>query len=226
MGTKRCRKCKETKPLEAFHRDRTKADGRHSHCKECRQKRYRGNKKHIENARRWNEENPERAKEHRLRYYRKHKEEILAKRQRWLEENPETAHKYARKRREYCRRWREENRETHNEINRKWREKNPGYQNRWRRENPQKRAAIKNRRRAAKAGVNGSYTAEEFEALCEQYDNRCLRCGQDDIELTADHVIPLSEGGSNDISNIQPLCLDCNMSKGTKSTDYRTEGRS
>ena len=33
--TKRCTKCGETKPLDAFHRDRSKKLGRRSRCREC-----------------------------------------------------------------------------------------------------------------------------------------------------------------------------------------------
>ena len=43
------------------------------------------------------------------------------------------------------------------------------------------------------------------------YDNYCLRC---DIQyakkdLTVHHMIPRDEGGSNDITNLVPLCPDC-----------------
>lgn len=36
-----------------------------------------------------------------------------------------------------------------------------------------------------------------------------------------DHVVPVLFGGSNDISNIQPLCRSCNSSKGASTVDYR-----
>lgn len=43
--------------------------------------------------------------------------------------------------------------------------------------------------------------------------------------LTPDHVVPLGKGGSNDISNIQPLCLPCNLKKHNRCTDYRIKKR-
>jgi 5-methylcytosine-specific restriction endonuclease McrA len=56
--------------------------------------------------------------------------------------------------------------------------------------------------------------------LCEKYHKRCLCCDKR-RKLTADHVIPVSKGGTSDISNIQPLCQPCNSSKGAKIIDYR-----
>ena len=34
------------------------------------------------------------------------------------------------------------------------------------------------------------------------------------ILFTRDHIVPVSRGGSNDITNIQPMCADCNTRKG------------
>jgi 5-methylcytosine-specific restriction enzyme A len=49
-----------------------------------------------------------------------------------------------------------------------------------------------------------------------QRDNyRCQSCGHEDREtrLSIDHIIPLAKGGSNDLSNLQTLCLSCNRRK-------------
>lgn len=90
----------------------------------------------------------------------------------------------------------------------------------WRRANPDKVAAQQQRRRARLVGAEGTYTADEWNALCLLYENRCLCCGVDG-RLTVDHVVPLSKGGANSIDNIQPLCGSCNKRKNTKTIDYR-----
>lgn len=80
-----------------------------------------------------------------------------------------------------------------------------------------------NRTKAKKLGASGNFTRTEWLALVERYDHRCLCCGEQEpaIELSFDHVLPLGRGGSNDIGNIQPLCLTCNQRKQTGTTDYR-----
>ena len=69
----------------------------------------------------------------------------------------------------------------------------------------------------------GSVTNDEWLTLCGGCGNRCLSCGTTG-PLTPDHVVPLSRGGIHSITNLQPLCLACNMRKHTKTIDYRHEG--
>lgn len=44
---------------------------------------------------------------------------------------------------------------------------------------------------------------------------RCRKCGTD-ADLSLDHVFPWSLGGSDDESNLQTLCLPCNVRKGAR----------
>jgi len=94
----------------------------------------------------------------------------------------------------------------------------------WRLTHPDRHAAHENKRRALKAGVDGSYSKYEWLVLCQRYQYRCLCCRRDDVKLTVDHVIPLTRGGSNNIDNIQPLCGLCNSKKATAVIDYRVAG--
>lgn len=75
--------------------------------------------------------------------------------------------------------------------------------------------------RVRKRNAPGHHTEAEWQALCSYYMDQCLCCGDVPDKLTRDHIVPLIKGGSDDISNIQPLCLHCNFSKHTKTIDYR-----
>lgn len=73
-----------------------------------------------------------------------------------------------------------------------------------------------NNRRAA-----GRFDLPEFYAKCETMEWHCQLCGKvlTKNTVTVDHIIPISNGGTNAIENLQPLCGSCNSRKGTRSME-------
>lgn len=91
---------------------------------------------------------------------------------------------------------------------------------RWKKKNPERMAHLKARRYERERGAGGSHTFEEWEGLKKQYGYKCAKCGEEK-PLTKDHILPLSEGGTDSILNIQPLCRSCNSKKWKKLTETR-----
>ena len=87
-------------------------------------------------------------------------------------------------------------------------------------------ARLKNKHRVKLHGLDGDFSITQWKELCEKHGNKCVMCGGGGL-MTYDHVIPLSrwkewaeknkpDYRANDIQNLQPLCLSCNSSKGSK----------
>lgn len=97
----------------------------------------------------------------------------------------------------------------------------------YQKEHPHVHRAVLQRRRARQLNSNGSYRAEEWRALLEEYGGRCAYCGQEATLLVPDHGLALKRGGSNSITNIFPACPPCNLHKYTLTVaQYRERRRS
>lgn len=79
--------------------------------------------------------------------------------------------------------------------------------------NPSIDKASNRRRRVRKLGTEGNHTEQEWQALLDWYGRCCANCDSSE-DITRDHIVPLSRGGTDYISNIQPLCRSCNCKKG------------
>lgn len=65
-------------------------------------------------------------------------------------------------------------------------------------------------------GVRLSLPQTERERLVGETNGRCFYCGQETEQLEADHVIPVSRGGSSMTWNFVPACRECNRLKGVR----------
>jgi 5-methylcytosine-specific restriction endonuclease McrA len=146
--------------------------------------------------------------EARRKYQEEHKEQIAQYKKIWTANNKESVG--ASKRSYY-----EREREDILARSKKWAENNPEKVRQAKTNNLRKR-------RAARHASRGNFTVQEFEELCESYGNKCLACGDNEAVLEADHVVPLTRGGSDSISNIQPLCGSSNRKKFVNIIDYRS----
>lgn len=68
----------------------------------------------------------------------------------------------------------------------------------------------------------GCHSIQEWETLKSQYNWTCPCCKKQEptIKLTRDHIIAIAKGGSDNIENIQPLCVSCNSKKSIQTIKY------
>jgi len=103
--------------------------------------------------------------------------------------------------------------EQHKNYNETHKFENLERQRRYLKANPEKCKDYVNKRRARLVS-NGVYLLLKKE-LKKIYSSPCFYCGSFDL-IEADHVIPLSRGGTHSIGNLVPACQKCNRSKGSK----------
>lgn len=222
---KTCACCKHSKSIDEFGVDKHRKDGRNTRCILCRR---------AANAQ-WRKDNPEKSKAIWDRYYTTHRDiKLERKRQyranlvvkakdlqyskQWRINNPERVKR--RRRNTYIRR-RAEILAWHSQYRKRNRAKYNAYQKRWELKSPEKarasRLARMERRRARLREAPGNYTSSQILAMLIEQAYCCFACNAEIAGCySIDHIIPLSKGGSNDISNIQLLCKNCNSSKGDR----------
>lgn len=200
-------------------------DGYRARCKKCTNAQSRDEyasniEKYRETQRKYVEANKEHYQELKRAHKKANPERYREIDRKWKEENREKLNTRAKERRdqnlEHFREIGRNSYERHAEERRKY---SLEYYKRF----PEKSVAATNRRRALKLSAKGTHTEEEWQELKAFYSFKCLCCGKQepDIKLTRDHVIPLTQGGSDSIDNVQPLCARCNSKKNNKHIDYR-----
>ena len=205
-----CKTCGETKPLGEFPAQ-NKALGKYrAECRVCYAARY-GDKARAQQA----------------AYRASHREEIRPKARQYTaqyrHDGREDAEQTAQRKQE----WRTRNLDRIKQLQADRYAANPekyrAYAQAYRDSHPGWQVAAFHRSRAKALGLPGEWTGAEWEEIKASYGHRCLCCGrcEPEIVLTVDHVIPMSKGGTNHLSNIQPLCLACNQRKKQDTTDYR-----
>lgn len=227
--------CGKELPLGAFGKSRDGKYGRLSRCKVCRAQEekerraanpstedqkeeaaqrtrdwYAANRdRALASSAKWAKDHPEATAVTRRKY--RSKPEVRSKLREanrvWFKENPEKARAASRnwrashpeKMRELYQAWAASNRERVRELNRKWHAEHPEHD-----------------RSRYELIRNSGFTFDQWLEILAEFNYQCVYCGRDDVELTMDHVIAVSNGGLHTKDNLVPSCRPCNSRKGAK----------
>lgn len=138
---------------------------------------------------------------------------LKSRKQEWIDNNPEKKKEYRAKQREY-----EKEHIAETRIKERIRYQDPerranknARMRKWRAENKDSVLAY---REQYKLRVLSNGNEEVFKILVELVKNPCTYCGLAASGL--DHIVPLSRGATNDITNLTSCCASCNSSKKNK----------
>jgi 5-methylcytosine-specific restriction endonuclease McrA len=199
----------------ASHREQVRKRARAAYWADPEKERLRGA--------RYRAANPEKIDKDNREYYASHREQEYSRSREYRLAHPEWS-------REMRRKWRRDNPEKAREANlkggAKYRaahaEEIPKYAREWYAKHLDdyrvRYITYAANRRAHAKGAGGRFSPADVAALLESQGGKCAACatafsttGKHRFER--DHIVALSRGGSNQLSNIQLLCRPCNRSK-------------
>jgi hypothetical protein len=205
-----CRKCNQDKPESAFdihsrYRGKVYLKKICSHCdylrgKATREKNSEQQIAYRKSIQRWHEEHRDernrQARERRVLNIENALKKEAARREKSRESFREASRRYGERHREECRKRSRDYQRRNLEIF--------------------KMHARERRELLRKCTLH--HTDEQWRELLKRYIAcpSCHRKWNEKIKPTRDHIIPLTAGGNDNIENIQPLCLTCNVRKHNK----------
>jgi hypothetical protein len=166
----------------------------------------------LEQKRKYGRDNPERVRALRRANHYKNREKINERQRKYYAENTERVkagvrRNYEAKREEIC----AHNRQYYLDN----RDVLLAYQRNRRQEMPEHYRAI-GQMRYAKRKAAGDIDTAAWKRLLAEFNGRCAYCDEPADLLEPDHVHPIVLGGTSDIFNILPACMECNRGAGGK----------
>lgn len=199
-SSKICGKCKVEKPTSDFYLDSGSPDKYSSFCKDCVLKKEREHRKFI--------------KENKIEFVPIVGEKYCSRCDRTLHASQFNKSKYHRSGLStWCK-------SCNSEYKKIIRPRIAVQQREYAKNNHSKVRALKLKRYSNEKGSEGSYSGTQWDELFDACGNKCLRCGTNK-DITQDHIVPLIQGGTSYIWNMQPLCKSCNSHKYDRAIDYR-----
>jgi len=218
-----CSKCKESKLSEDFNKDKSRPDGFFLSCRKCVSKiakeyREKNIAREKERSAKYYSKNRDSIKEKSKNHYHQNKEAVAKVNLKWAKNNPEKVllakNKYYQKNKllviAKASEWAKNNPEKQKARSSAFRKKNP----------EMKRAHARNRR-ALNSRAEGTHSADDVKNIFTKQRGLCANCRLN-LETSgrekyhADHIMPLTLGGSNFPCNLQCLCPGCNLKKSSK----------
>lgn len=203
VNSKVCNTCNELKEFKEYNKRKTNKDGLHNQCKKCRKEyqkeRYQNNKEQLNKYQKeYNKKNKKQINKYQKDYYQNNKEQLKKNKKEYRKSNKEEINKHQR---------------IYYQINKKQINE---YQKKYRKNNKEYFKTTKQKRRTLKQNSGGSYTVEQWNEALKYFNNKCAYSGKPMEQVSVEHIIPITKGGTSYIWNIIPCELSLNKSKNNK----------